>query len=360
MKKVLKISLILVSILFCSFVKGQNQYIDIGHLQVYGKGPWETSGLYTRFPLSAKDSLREPVWNLSQNSAGLYIRFRTNSKNIGAKWKNSNNKSMNHMTATGVRGLDLYTLEKTGWRFVNSGRPMGQTTDAKIISNMDGKMREYMLYLPLYDGIDSLQIRVDSLALFEKSMINSPRSQSPIVFYGTSITQGGCATRPGMSYTSIIERALDCEVLNFGFSGNAKLDLYVAKLLAQIKNPKMYVLDFMPNCTVEDVNERMILFFDILRKAHPSVPIVVVENPIFPHSQYDTSIIYYIPQKNATLKTNFDKLKKRGEKNIYYISAEGLIGTDGDATVDGIHFTDLGYERYAEKILPLLKKLNRR
>ena len=129
----------------------------------------------------------------------MAIRFRSNSTTIAAKWEALINFHMNHMTDTGAKGLDLYCLQKNGeWRFVNSGRPNGKTNQATIIANMQPEEREYMLYLPLYDGLVSLSIGIDSLATIDQPLIDYPIRQKPIVFYGTSILQGGCASRPGM------------------------------------------------------------------------------------------------------------------------------------------------------------------
>ena len=141
---------------------------------------------------------------------------------------------MNHMALTGIKGLDLYCLEDTVWRFAGVGRPSGKENKATLVAHMEPKMREFLLYLPLYDGITDLKIGVDSLSEILLPAINLPVREKPIVFYGTSILQGGCATRPGMAHTNILSRWLNRETINLGFSGNGLLDVEIAEIMAHI------------------------------------------------------------------------------------------------------------------------------
>ena len=226
---------------------------------------------------------------------------------------------------------------------------------ATIIANMQPEEREYMLYLPLYDGLVSLAIGVDSLATIDQPLIDYPICKKPVVFYGTSILQGGCASRPGMAHTNIISRRLNRECINLGFSGNALLDLEVAKVIAEV-DASVFVLDFVPNASVEQMKERMETFYRIIRSKHPATPVVFIEDPIFTHTLYDERIAKEVQRKNDTLKEIFNRLKKENEKNIIFISSKNMLGEDGEATIDGIHFTDLGMMRYADLVCPIIKK----
>jgi len=212
------------------YLEAQLKYYDAAEFPLYGKATKNTENRYERLPDSLKHVSRKPVWNLSRNSAGLAIRFCSNSTTIAAKWENLNNNLMNHMTPTGTKGLDLYTWVDGAWRFVNSGRPTGKVNQATIIANMEPVEREYMLYLPLYDGVISLSIGIDAEASISVPRTAIPVRTKPIVFYGTSILQGGCANRPGMAHTNIISRRLNREIVNLGFSGNALLDYEIAVL----------------------------------------------------------------------------------------------------------------------------------
>lgn len=331
-------------------------YHDASLFPLLGKATDFSGARYERFPDSLKHISRTPLWNLSRNSAGMAIRFRSNSTAVAVKWTVLSNTHMNHMTDTGAKGLDLYCLQKNGnWRFVNSARPKGKTNQAIIIKNMHPEEREYMLYLPLYDGLVSLSVGIDSLATISQPLMDYPIRKKPVVFYGTSILQGGCASRPGMAHTNIISRRLNRECINLGFSGNAFLDLEVAKVIAEVE-AGAFVLDFVPNASVVQMKEQMETFYRIIRNKHPNTPIIFIEDPIFPHTFYDEKVAKEVRRKNDTLKEIFNHLKQQKEKNIIFISSKNMLGEDGEATVDGIHFTDLGMMRYADLVCPVIKK----
>ena len=298
----------------------QMTYHDASCFPLLGKATQDTGARYERLPDSLKNISRPPLWNLSRNSAGMAIRFRSNSTRIALKWENLFNNHMNHMTDVAVKGLDLYCL---------------------------------------YDGLVSLSIGVDSLSSIDQPQINYPIREKPIVFYGTSILQGGCASRPGMAHTNIISRRLNRECINLGFSGNGQLDLEVARVMAEV-DAGVFVLDFVPNASVEQMKERMETFYRIIRNKHPKTPIVFIEDPIFTHTLFDQRVAHEVTRKNQTLNEIFNSLKKKGEKDIYLIHSEKMIGEDGEATVDGIHFTDLGMMRYANLITPFIKKMIKR
>lgn len=351
----MRTKLFLFCLLLTTMAGAQIVYHDASAFPLLGKATEATATRYERLPDSLQHISRKPLWDLGRHSAGLALRFRSNSTCIAARWEVRDNRSMNHMTPTGIKGLDLYCLQDGEWIFAGSGRPQGKVNKATIVKNMLPQEREYLLYLSLYDGVTSLAIGVDSLSEILQPAVDLPRREKPIVFYGTSILQGGCASRPGMAHTNILERRLNRECINLGFSGNALLDLEIAHLMASV-DASMFVLDFVPNATVEQMRERADEFYSIIRRKHPDTPILFIEDPIFTHSPFDTRIAKEVKDKNETLNAIFQSLKQRGEKNIYFLSSRDIIGHDGEATVDGIHFTDLGFMRYAEVLYPILKK----
>ena len=330
--------ILLMGLLLAAVANAQTIYHDASAFPLLGKATESTLTRYERLPDSLQNISRKPLWDLGRNSAGLAVRFRSNSTSISAKWEVRNNMSMNHMTPTGIKGLDLYCLQ-----------------EATIVSNMLPEEREYLLYLSLYDGVTSLSIGVDSLSAITPPAVDLPKREKPVVFYGTSILQGGCASRPGMAHTNILERWLNRECINLGFSGNALLDLEIADVIAGV-DASMFVLDFVPNATVEQMRERADKFYTTIRSKHPDTPVLFVEDPLFTHSPFDTRIAKEVKDKNETLNAFFRSLKQRGEKNIYFLASRDIIGHDGEATVDGIHFTDLGFMRYAEILYPILEK----
>lgn len=332
-------------------------YVDASAFPVYGKISEETNGRYERLPARLEGVSRKAVWTRGRHSSGLYIRFRSNSTSIHAKWESLFNNTYNHMTDICTKGLDLYALVDGEWRFVAPGRPSADGVSTfTITKNMTPVDREFMLYLSMYDGVKSIEIGVDKGAYIEQPAVNSPSQEKPIVMYGSSILQGGCASRPGMAFTNIIARRTDRTVFNLGFSGNALLDMEIAELMASVKDPGVFVLDYVPNAKAERIREAGEEFFRIIRKTHPDVPIIFVEDSYVPRTEFNTKNYEDIYSRNQEQKALFKRLKKAGEKNIYYVPAEGMIGYDGEATVDARHFTDIGNVRYVEHIMPIIRK----
>lgn len=336
---------------------GQAKFYSADQFPLIGKISNNTQTLYERLPGYLEDISRPPVWQLGKNTSGLAVRFRSNSTSIFAKWQVLFDNNMNHMTDTGIKGLDLYAWENEKWQFVNTARPTVKNNEQVIIANMLPQNREYLLYLPLYDGITDLSIGIDSLASIESPILPFPVTQNPVICYGTSITQGGCATRPGMSYTNILGRKLNREVINLGFSGNGQLDYEIAELMGNRTDAGLFVLDFIPNVNLGQIQEKTATFVKKLREKNPQIPILFVESIIFPHSVFDKKTYKTVTEKNNALRQEFKKLKQNGYKNLYYLSSEKLIGNDGETTIDGVHLTDLGFIRMADEMGKTIRRI---
>ncbi|MFL6546560.1 MAG: SGNH/GDSL hydrolase family protein, partial [Candidatus Udaeobacter sp.] len=181
-------------------------------------------------------------------------------------------------------------------------------------------------------------------------------SEKPIVFYGTSIVQGAAASRPGMAYPAILGRRLNYPIINLGFSGNGKMEPEIAKLLAEL-DPEIYVIDALPNLDPADVKERAELMVKTIRVAHPATPIVLVENIFYEDAILEQVKYKKVIEKNAALRVAYADLRKDGVRELYYLKSDGLLGADGDATVDGTHPNDLGFARMADTFEPLLRRL---
>ena len=319
---------------------------------------------YDRLPISYKEKVREPVWDLSKASAGITVRFHSNSTSINLKWTVLNDLDMSHMAATGIKGIDLYTKYNNKWRYVttagalvglktyqNKSIPADSINEYELIKNMTPEFREYKLFLPLYDGVTKLEVGIDPTASIEKA---SPSSVKPIVFYGTSITQGGCASRPGMAHTSIISRKLDMECINYGFSGNGRMEIPIVELISEI-SASFYVIECLQNMDSDQVKQRVRPLVETIRKKHPLTPIVLVENMMYKMAFLDQTIQDELIQENVTLKNEFDKILKSGDQNIFYIKDNQDNLLDNEGTVDGVHLTDLGFLRYADYLLKNFK-----
>ena len=303
---------------------------------------------YDRLPLSYKEIVREPVWELSKASAGMSIRFYSNSSSISVKWTVLNNFKMNHMAETGIKGLDLYFNNKGNWQYLNTARPQGSDNEYLLIDHMTSEMREFKMFLPLYDGLVKIEIGIDSNRVIKKSF---KKNSKPIIFYGTSITQGGCASRPGMAHTNIISRKLDIDCINFGFSGNGRMEQPIAKLISEL-DPAFYVIECLPNMmSAAQITDRTIPLVKTIREKRPETPIIFVENFIYEPSILDKEMDANIKKLNTALKTEYTKMIKGGFDDIFYINSEHATGDDNEGTVDGVHFTDLGFIRYADFLI---------
>ena len=340
------------------------RYEDASKFRIINKGWDNTSEPYTRLPQAYMDSCRKDQKWLYDHSSGIAVRFATDSKRIAAQWNLKNNFHMQHMAMTGIKGTDLYRLnEETGkWEYVNTARPQEKNFKADSIQSklyvdyMDGEMHEYMIYLPLYDGINWLQIGVDSAAQLIQPQVDNPRSMGKIVVYGTSIQQGGCASRTGMVPTAMIKRDFNLECVNLATSGQARMDFYIAEAMASIEDAICYVLDPVPNCTKDRCDTATYDFVKILRTLRPEVPIIMVDGLMYPYTRHDSYHAEYLPQKNECFRRGFDEHVAENAKGMYYMTHEGQTGPDMEGTVDGIHLTDYGFRAYADLLEIHLKE----
>lgn len=328
--------------------KPEIKFHDAKQFQVNGKGFPDNT--YTRLPEKYNNVVRPEVWELSRHSAGLSVRFATNSTRIDCKWKTGNNVHYPHGAETMIKGVDLYCAENGKWYYAGVGKSYDTTNHHSVlIEGMKPGMKEYILYLPMYESVDSVYIGVEEGAEISKPAEMPYRKKDPVVFYGTSITQGASAMRPGMGYPAIISRRLNVETINLGFSGNGKMEKELAGAVSEIK-ASCYVIDCGGNLTPQLALERPVPFIRLLRQKNPATPILLVEHVIFPTSRFVPAVKERIDQINRAFRDAYAQLKKEGVTNLYYLPADQLTGTDGEATVDGAHLTDLGFVRIAAQI----------
>jgi len=309
---------------------------------------------YDRLPAKAEGVVRDAVWNLSRDSAGMLVRFETDSPEIHVQYHLYRERlAMPHMPATGVSGVDLYGQDPVGtWRWAAVARPTEQQVTAQLLSDLDGSERRYTLYLPLYNGVDSLQIGVPRGAKFRSI---APRKEKPIVFYGTSITHGACASRPGMPHPAILGRRLNLPVINLGFSGNGRMESEVGSLLSELQ-AAAYVIDCLPNMNSLQVSERAEPLVRQLREAHPEIPIILVEDRTFTNAWIRSSRREHHEASRASLREAFKHLEQTGISKLYYLEGENLLGKDSEGATDGSHPSDLGFMRQADAFEPVLRQ----
>ena len=336
---------------------------DIRQFGVEGRGWDDTKSFYDRLPAKAEGMVRPPVWDLSHDSAGMCARFVSDATTLRARWTLINSwLYLPNETAIANSGLDLYVKMTNGWHWLAVGQPTAQSNEVTLVENLLPGKREYLLYLPLYNGVKSVEVGIPTNAIIEQAPPWGPGVRKPIVFYGTSILQGLSASRPGMVHSAILGRRFNYPTINLGFSGNGKMEPELADLLAELA-PSIYVIDCLPNMVAGEIKARVEPFVRKLRAAHPETPIVLVED----RTMQDSFLIagrmqYYHLKDRAELKAACERLEKSGVKNLYYIPGEPLFGDDGEGSVDGSHPTDLGFMRQAEifaKTLgPILKNEN--
>jgi hypothetical protein len=340
------------------------RYEDATKFQIINKGWDNTTEPYTRLPQQYMDSCREDQQWLYNHSSGIAVRFATNSKRIAAQYNLKNNFHMQHMAMTGIKGTDLYFLneERNVWEHVNTARPQEKNYKADSIQsklyveNLDGEMHEYMIYLPLYDGINWLQIGVDSTAELIQPQVENPRKMGKIVIYGTSIQQGGCASRVGMVPSAMIQREYNLECVNLATSGQARMDFYIAEALASIEDAICYVIDPVPNCTKDRCDTATYDFIKILRTLRPEVPIVMVEGLMYPYTRHSSFHAEYLPQKNEGFRRGYEQHLAQNPKGLYYMTHDGQVAPEMEGTVDGVHLTDYGFRAYADLLEVKIKE----
>ncbi len=316
---------------------------------------------YVRLPDRAKDKVRPAVWNLSRNSAGLSIHFYSNAPQIEIRYGVTSRFAMDHMPATGVSGVDLYAINSDGdWLNLWGNYKFGDTITYKYSNIIKDAYHnagyEYRLYLPLYNTVKWLEIGVPEEASFE---FIPKRKEAPVVVYGTSIAQGGCASRPAMGWTNILERSLDRPVINLGFSGNGRLEKEVLDFICEI-DAGVYILDCFPNLASVQKEEVVRLTVEAvkqLRKSHPSVPILLCAHVGYTDAGINPERNALQTRVNEAGKEALSQLEKEGITGLYYLGFDEL-DMPADARVDYVHLTDFGmtvqaaaYEKKLREIL---------
>lgn len=311
-----------------------------------------------RIPLNA--SVSKGVDYLAWNTAGVMLRFKTNAKEIRLDVKLWHAHSMDHMSHIGSMGFDVYQGSGTAKYYRQSTRFNHHKNEyiATVFGPVKNeKMREFTIHFPLYAGVKSLEI-----GLTKGAEIEAPTpwvDDRPIVVYGTSIQQGGCASRPGMCHTNQLSRMLNRPFLNLAFSGSGKGEPAMAKILADVKNPAMYILDYDANAHVKGLRATLSNVIDIIRAKHPETPILLVSKLMYGNEFGDSN--EYTDERWQYQEIHMKELRKRrdaGDKNIHFLDGTSLYGDiPSECTVDGAHATDLGFYMISKRMAPVIKRI---
>ncbi|MCE5322613.1 SGNH/GDSL hydrolase family protein [bacterium] len=332
------------------------KWTDAATLTIEGKGWTDTVHFYDRFPAKAKAMVNETLWKLSRYSAGIAVRFISDSPAIHARWKLEYPQlGLTHMPATGVSGVDLYVRHQGRLRWLATGFPLAVENESELRTGMTREMREYALYLPIYNAVESVEIGIADGSDIQTAPPRKPATK-PVVFYGTSILHGISCSRPGMAYPSIIGRKLDIQTINLGFAGSAKCEKEVSDLLAEL-DPSVYVIDCMPNMDIDDIDQRLRYLMSKLKRTRPETPVILVEEAqrqwmfMYPDEPQNTTA------RNLIQKQVYEDCVDDWNGRLYYIECHTLLNDDGEQTVDGTHPTDLGLCTMAKIIAPVIGRV---
>lgn len=319
----------------------------------------EIGKTYRRLPDRAEQTVRKPVWGLSENSAGLAIHFYTNAAKIEVRYGVTGSHAMPHMPATGKSGVDLYAIDSDGgWRVATDKFHFGDTVSYTFNNLSQSRYHkhgfEYRLFLPLYNSVKWMEIGVPDSAEFRFIPV---LREKPIVVYGTSIAQGGCASRPGMAWTNILSRKLDYPVVNLAFSGNGPLEKELVDLIDEM-DASLYVFDCLPNMeglSSEEVISRTVYGVKKLRERHEA-PILIADHTGYRNDELNGASKESADQLNRASRQAFDSLVELGVKNIYLLRKDS-INMPADGCVDNIHPSDLGMQVYADAYEKIIRRI---
>lgn len=312
---------------------------------------------FNRLPLRAQKVVRDDVWTLARAPASARLCFRSDTTQLSVKVTNAELNRMPHMPASGQGGLALYVGEPHRMRPWAVAIPDMENVHYErcLLQNMSRAMREYTLYLPLYNYLEKLEIGFSRGARIEPPSATS--LGKPVVFYGTSITQGGCAGTAGTDFVSIVGRLLNLDVINLGFSGNGRGEPELAELVREI-DAGLFVLDYVGNVDAARLKKTLPTFYRILRAKHRSTPVLLLSMVTFGRASYSSA-----SRKDSELKRDimihfYSKMRKAGDANLHFVDGAGLIPYGADsAYVDGVHPSDGGFRMMAERLAPFIEMI---
>lgn len=324
--------------------------VDNEPFKVYGL--MRENGAYYRMPIDIANKVNDGVAYLNSNTAGGRVRFITNSKRIRIKTVMHNVSLMSHFAFTGSAGFDMYINEGENQIYYSTFTPLTDMTEGYESEKEFQSDCEKLVTInfPLYSGVKKLFIGLDK----NSKVLPAPdyKLRKPIVYYGSSITQGGCASRPGNAYPAIISRKLDCDYVNLGFSGSAKGEDEMAEYLKNL-DMSVFVYDYDHNAHSADyLNQTHKRMFEIIRQANPNLPILMLSRPV-PRFKNDDD------KRLEIIKKTYNLAKNSGDNNVYFIDGRDLVLDEFAETfsVDGTHPNDSGFLSMATVILEKMKQI---
>ena len=316
--------------------------------------PDENEDYYRRIPAKTAKQISERVEMLCKNTAGGRVRFSTDSQTFGLIAEMNGVCRMPHMSLSGSCGFDCFSIDGEKYTFRNmyiSFMENTETLESVHWIAYEG-MKDVEFNFPLYSGVKKLYVVLDENAKVEKTK-SRYKNIKPIIYYGSSITQGGCASRPGLSYQSIIERMTNVDYVNLGFSGSAVAEDKMAEYIAGM-DMSLFVYDYDHNAGspeyLEKTHEKM---FKTIRKVHPDIPIICASMPYEECMQRSD-------ERRAAIKKTVANAILNGDNNVYFIDGRDfskVFGNKNDLTVDNCHPNDYGFMCMAKVFGDKIKEL---
>ncbi len=308
---------------------------------------------FQRVPTAVAKATSENVLALSRNTAGIRLRFATNSPYIAIKVEWGGMSIMPHFALSGSVGLDLYRVAGGQHFFEGTFMPdyNAHKGYARLVDVAGGVLTDYVLNLPLYNTVDKLYIGIQEgsqLTAGKEAYVND----KPVVFYGSSSTQGGCASRPGNAYEGFISRALNMDFINLGLSGSCHGEPAIADYMAGL-DMAAFVCDYDHNApNPAELLERHYPLYETIRTKQPDLPYIIVTRPRRQSTDIDRGRL-------AAIMETYNRAVAAGDRNIYFVDGAGFYpaGAEIDATVEGCHPTDLGFYFMAQGMQPVLRSL---
>lgn len=327
-------------------------YINIEDPRFTVDGVMHEEGGYVRMPSAVAKTVSERVFLMNTATAGGRVRFKSNSPYIAVFVKYRNVRKMSHFALTGCLGLDLFVREYGKEIYIDSFKPPYDTTDQyeSVIDFKEERMREFTINMSTYCSISEMYIGIK-----EGSKIAPARKykcETPVVFYGSSITQGGCCSRPGNTYEAMLSRKLDFNYINLGFSGSCKAEVEMAEYIASL-NMSVFVYDYDHNAIhVDDLEQTHERMFKIIRDKNPTLPILMLSRPKYHLKKSEK-------RRVEIIRTTYQNAKDNGDENVYFIEGTKLMAPPFSeiGIVDYGHPNDAGFYSMSKTIAPVLKKI---
>lgn len=356
MKKNIGFSLIIwILSLILTYVYGQEskeiRFVNADVLTITGKAMC-TPAPYHRVDTMIFKGMTPFENQQARSSAGLALVFTTNSSSIDLrpvyKWEHKKD----NVTGIAAAGFDLYIKRDNKWLHAATAAPRVRDSVFTLIADMDTIEKECLLYLPLYSELETLSIGIQEEAAI-KTMPNPFKRKT--IFFGSSFTQGISASRPGMSYPMQLQRSLNLDVCNLGFSGNSKLQLYFAEMIAAI-DAEAIVLDAFSNPNEKMIRERLIPFLDIIIQRHKTTPIIFVETIHRGNTNFNLKSKDHEAQKRKAARELMAGVVQK-YNNVYFINNPLPKEASDDTSADGVHPSDLGYYRWSKTLGSKLQEI---